>query len=47
MIETERLVHVRVPPMAPPGVHEVALGGLGIHNLHLRLHVFVEPPTGD
>ena len=43
MIESERLVHVRVPPMAPPGaVYELALGGLGIHNFHLRLHVFVE-----
>jgi DnaJ-class molecular chaperone len=43
MTETERLVHVRVPPMSPPGsVYEVALGGLGIHNFHLRLHVFVE-----
>ena len=44
MIETERLVHVRVPPIASPGaVYDVALGGLGIHNFHLRLHVFVEP----
>ena len=43
MVETERLVHVRVPPMSPPGsVYEVALGGLGIHNFQLRLHVFVE-----
>lgn len=42
MIEAERLVHVRVPPMAPPGVYDVGLGGLGIHNFHLRLHVFVE-----
>jgi molecular chaperone DnaJ len=43
MLETERLVHVRVPPMAPPGaLYELALGGLGIHNFHLRIHVFVE-----
>ena len=43
MIETERLVHVRVPPMVPPDtVYEVALGGLGIHNFQLRLHVLVE-----
>jgi molecular chaperone DnaJ len=43
MLETERLVHIRVPPMAPPGaVYEVSLGGLGIHNFQLRLHVFVE-----
>lgn len=44
MIETERLVYVRVEPLGAPGaVYEVALGGLGIHNFHLRLHVFVEP----
>jgi hypothetical protein len=43
MIEAERLVHVHVPPMARPGaVYELALGGLGIHNFRLRLHVFVE-----
>jgi molecular chaperone DnaJ len=43
MIETERVVHVRVPAMAPPGaIYEVALDGLGIHNFRLRLHVFVE-----
>ena len=43
MIETERLVHVRVPPMVPTdAVYEAALGGLGIHNFQLRLHVFVE-----
>jgi molecular chaperone DnaJ len=43
MIETERVVSVRVPPMAPPGaIYEVALGGLGIHNFRLRLHVFVD-----
>lgn len=43
MVETERQVHVRIPPMPPPGsVYEIALGGLGIHNFRLRLHVFVE-----
>jgi hypothetical protein len=43
MIETERLVHVRVPPMVTPNsVYEVALGGLGIHNFQLRLRVLVE-----
>jgi hypothetical protein len=43
MIETERLVHIRVPPIAFSGVaYEVALAGLVIHNSHLRLHVFVE-----
>ena len=31
-----------VPPMVPPGeIYEVALGGLGIDNFRLRLHVFV------
>lgn len=43
MIEREQLVHVHVPPMARSGaVYEVALGGLGIHNFHLRLHVFID-----
>jgi hypothetical protein len=43
MIETERVVAVRVPAMAPPGaIYEVALGGLGIHNFRLRLHVYVD-----
>jgi molecular chaperone DnaJ len=43
MIERERPVRVHVPAMAPPGaIFEVALGGLGIHNFRLRLHVFVE-----
>ena len=43
MIETERVVDVRVPAMAPPGaIYEVALGGLGIHNFRLRLHVYVD-----
>jgi len=43
MLETERLVHVHVPAMARPGeIYELALGGLGIHNFRLRLHVFVE-----
>jgi DnaJ-class molecular chaperone len=43
LIETERLVHVQIPPMARSGeVYEVTLSGLGIHNFQLRLHVFVE-----
>ena len=30
MIETERVVRVHIPPMAPPGaIYEVALSGLG------------------
>lgn len=44
VLEAERLVQVRVPPMMVPGsIYEVPLGGLGIHNFHLRLHMFVEP----
>jgi len=43
MIERERLVQVRVPAIAPPGaIYDVALGGLGIQNFRLRLHVLVE-----
>lgn len=43
MIETERVVSVHVPVMAPPGaIYEIALGGFGIYNFRLRLHVFVE-----
>jgi hypothetical protein len=43
MIEIERVVSVRVPPMPPPGaIYEIALDGLGIHNFRLRLHVFVD-----
>lgn len=46
VIEIECLVHVRVPPMPPPGaVYELALERLGIHNFQLRLHVFVETQT--
>jgi hypothetical protein len=37
------MVEVHVSPMAPPGaIYELALGGLGIHNLTLRLLLFVE-----
>jgi DnaJ-class molecular chaperone len=44
MIESERLVHVRTPPMVPSGtVYEIPLGGLGIHNFYLRLIVVVQP----
>ena len=43
VIETERLVEVRIPPGVPSGVtYEVALHGLGIHDFRLRIHVFVE-----
>lgn len=43
MIESERVIFVHVPPMAPRGaIYEVALGALGIHNFRLRVRVFVE-----
>ncbi len=43
MIEVEERLRVRIPPMVTPGsIYEISLGGLGIHNLYLRLHVFVE-----
>ena len=42
MIETEEVVRVRIPRLVPPGaIFELPLGGLGISNLRLRLHVFV------
>ena len=38
MVETERTVHVRIPPNVPEGtMFEMPLHGLGIHNLFLRL----------
>ncbi len=41
LVETETIVHVRIPPMTPLGtIFEVPLRGLGIHNFYLRLHVF-------
>jgi molecular chaperone DnaJ len=44
MIEKERLVRIRVPPLVQSGaVFELPLQGLGIHNFYLCLHVFVEP----
>ena len=43
VVETEKTVAVRIPPMTPPGsILEVPLQGLGIHNFFLRLHVFSE-----
>jgi hypothetical protein len=44
MIEEEKIVRVRIPPMARSGsIFEMPLQGLGIHNFHLQLHIFVEP----
>jgi len=43
MLETEELVRVGIPPMAPSrSVYEIPLHGLGIHNFYLRLRVLVE-----
>jgi len=43
VVQTRRLVRIRVPPMPSPGsVLEVPLQGLGIHNFYLRLHLFAE-----
>ena len=43
MLETEELVRVGIPPMAPSrSVYEIPLQGLGIHNFYLRLWVLVE-----
>ena len=39
VIEAEKTVYVRIPPMLPErSVLEVPIHGLGIHNLFLRLH---------
>jgi molecular chaperone DnaJ/curved DNA-binding protein len=47
MVEDEELLRVRIPPRAPSGsIYELPLRGLGIHNLYLRLHVFVESRPG-
>jgi DnaJ-class molecular chaperone len=41
MIETEEMVHIRVPPETPPGaIFEIPVRGFGIHNFYLRLHIF-------
>jgi molecular chaperone DnaJ len=47
MIEDEEQLRIRIRPMAPSGsIFEIPLRGLGIHNLYLRLHVFVEAEPG-
>ncbi|MBN1611423.1 MAG: DnaJ domain-containing protein [Polyangiaceae bacterium] len=47
MIENEKVVRIRVPPMVPSGSsYEIPLRGLGIHNFFLRIHVFVESQPG-
>jgi molecular chaperone DnaJ len=40
MIEEEQTVSVRIPAMVRDGtILEVPIGGLGIHNFHIRLHI--------
>lgn len=47
-IEDETIVRVRIPPFARSGsILEMPLSGLGIHDFHLRLHVFVEPHVAN
>jgi hypothetical protein len=44
IIEDETIVRVRIPPMTRSGsIFDMPLRRLGIHDFHLRLHVFVEP----
>jgi len=43
-IQEEEIVGVRIPPLARSGaIFETSLRGFGIHNVYVRLHVFVEP----
>ncbi|HET6147001.1 MAG TPA: DnaJ domain-containing protein [Polyangia bacterium] len=43
VIESERVVRFGIPALVHSGsIFEMPLQGLGIHNFHLRLHVFVE-----
>jgi DnaJ-class molecular chaperone len=43
MVEKTETVRFRIPPLVRPGtLFEMPLRGLGIHNIYLRLHVFVE-----
>jgi molecular chaperone DnaJ len=48
MIEDQVSICIRIPAMASSGsIYEMPLQGLGIHNFHLRLHLFVEPQSTD
>jgi DnaJ-class molecular chaperone len=43
VIESEQVVRFGIPALVRSGaIFEMPLQGLGIHNFHLRLHVFVE-----
>jgi len=42
-VEWERTIRLRIPPGVRPGsLFEIPLDRLGIHNFHLRVHVFVD-----
>ncbi|WP_394825627.1 DnaJ domain-containing protein [Pendulispora albinea] len=44
LVESERVVAVDLPPMAPhDAAFVIPLSGLDIHNFYLRVHVHVEP----
>jgi DnaJ-class molecular chaperone len=43
VVEKTQPIHVEIPPMVEPGtIYEIPLHGLGIRNLYLRLHIFLE-----
>jgi len=43
LVQHGRLVELRIPAMVGPGtVHELPLDHLGVHNVSLRVHVFVD-----
>jgi len=43
MLELEKVLRIRIPPMVPSGTtFEIPLGGLGIHNFLLCVRVFLE-----
>jgi len=42
-VEAESIVQMRIPPrIGSGGIYEIPLRRLGIHNLYLRVHIFVE-----
>jgi len=43
VVASEQVVRFGIPALVPSGsIFEMPLQGIGIHNFHLRLHVFVE-----
>jgi len=40
MVEEEKIVRIHLPPMVRDGtIMEIPIGGLGIHNVYLRLAI--------